>query len=72
MPRGSFHEDLNDLLVRFAHRREHEELRVEQLNKAQAEAQEAERCRNYRLNQALFEHSESCGSQQRIRSFGGR
>lgn len=58
MARGSFHEDWNDLLARFAHRREHERHRSEQLEKAQEEVvQAAGRCRNYRLNQALFERA---------------
>ena len=58
MARGSFHEDWNELLTRFAHRREHERHRVEQLERAQQETADSGGCRNYRLNQALFERSE--------------
>lgn len=57
MARGSFHEDWNDLLTRFAHRREHERLRAEQLQRAQEEATAEGDCRSFRLNQALFERA---------------
>ena len=39
--RGSFNEDWNDLLTRFAHRRRHEKPRAAMLEKAQHEAEHA-------------------------------
>ena len=57
--RGSFHEDWNDLLTRFAHRRKHEQPRGELLERAQVEAHHSDGCPSYRLNQALFERSKS-------------
>lgn len=50
--KGSFHEDWNQLLTRFAHRRRHEEWRQALLEKAQEEALRSER---FDPHQALFE-----------------
>ena len=49
--RGSFHEDWNDLLTRFAHRRKHEQKRALLLEKAKDEALQSDLC----PHQALFE-----------------
>jgi hypothetical protein len=54
---GSFHEDWNDLLTRFAHRRRHDRPREEQLEQARKEAEQSENCPIHRINQALFERS---------------
>jgi hypothetical protein len=50
--RGSFHEDWNDLLTRFAHRRKHEKPREEMLEKAR---HEAEMTHLHDPHRALFE-----------------
>ena len=52
--RGSFHEDWNDLLTRFADRRRHDRPRAELLEQAQEEAQQNDSCPNFLLNEALF------------------
>ncbi len=57
--RGSFHEDWNDLLTRFAHRRKHELPRGELLERAQEEALHADMCKPFDPHQALFERSNS-------------
>ena len=49
--RGSFHEDWNDLLTRFAHRRKHEKPRELMLAKAKEEALQSDLC----PHKALFE-----------------
>ena len=49
--RGSFHEDWNDLLTRFAHRRKHEQPRALMLEKAKEEALQSDYC----PHQVLFE-----------------
>ena len=53
--RGSFHEDWNDLLTRFAHRRRHEKPREELLERAQHEAESAHLNEAPDPHQALFE-----------------
>ena len=53
--RGSFHEDWNDLLTRFAHRRRHDKPREEMLEKAKEEALQSDFC----PHQALFELAHS-------------
>jgi hypothetical protein len=50
--RGSFHEDWNDLLTRFAHRRKHEQPREEML-----ERPKEERLQPFDPHQALFERA---------------
>ncbi len=57
--RGSFHEDWNDLLTRFAHGREHELPREEMLEQAQQEALRSEICEPFDPHQALFERAHS-------------
>ena len=54
--RGSFHEDWNDLLTRFAHRRKHEQPRALLLEQAREEALKPDAC----PHKALFDlaHSE--------------
>ena len=55
--RGSFQEDWNDLLERFAHRGTPAALE-DQLREASPKAKQfRRRCRSFRLNQALFEAS---------------
>ncbi len=49
--KGSFHEDWNDLLTRFAHRRKHDQPRAELLEQAQEEALHSDLC----PHQTLFE-----------------
>jgi len=56
--RGSFQEDWNDLLTRFAHRRKHEQLREELLEQAKEEALHSETCEPIDPHQALFERAE--------------
>ena len=53
--RGSFHEDWNDLLTRFAHRRRHEQPRAMLLEKAKEEALHSDSC----PHQVLFELAHS-------------
>jgi hypothetical protein len=53
--RGSFHEDWNDLLTRFAHRRKHDAPREAMLEQAQEEALRSDFC----PHQALFERAHS-------------
>ena len=53
--KGSFHEDWNQLLTRFAHRRRHEESRQALLEKAQDEALQSELNEPHDPHQALFE-----------------
>jgi hypothetical protein len=53
--RGSFHEDWNDLLTRFAHRRKHEQPRAFLLEHAKEEALQSDLC----PHQALFELAHS-------------
>ncbi|MCL6678682.1 hypothetical protein LZ519_05025 [Sphingomonas sp. RG327] len=55
--RGSFHEDWNDLLTRFAHRRKHDEPRAMLLDKAQEEARQTGR--DFDPHHALFERAHS-------------
>jgi hypothetical protein len=55
--RGSFHEDWNDLLTRFADRRKHERPRSAQLEKAKDEALHSELHKPADPHQALFERS---------------
>ena len=55
--RGSFHEDWNDLLTRFAHRRKHDEPRAMLLDKAQKEARQTGR--DFDPHHALFERAHS-------------
>ena len=55
--KGSFHEDWNDLLTRFAHRRKHEEPRRAQLDRAQDEALHSELNERHDPHQALFERA---------------
>lgn len=57
--RGSFQEDWNDLLTRFAHRRKRDRPRSELLEQAQEEALQSDSCPNFKLNQALFERSQA-------------
>ena len=57
--RGSFHEDWNDLLTRFAHRRKHDESRALMLEQAQGEALHSEMCEPFDPHQALFERSQA-------------
>ena len=55
--RGSFHEDWNDLLERFAHRGTPAALE-DQLREARPDNDRFRReCRSFQLNQALFETS---------------
>lgn len=54
--KGSFHEDWNDLLTRFAHRRKHEEPR-EALQRAQEEAAHSDLYERHDPHQALFERA---------------
>ena len=56
--RGSFHEDWNDLLTRFAHRRRHDRPREQMLEQAQEEALFSELCEPFDPHQALFERSQ--------------
>ena len=56
MPRNSFREDWEDMLVRFASRGT-PVAAEEQLEQARQEVEDAESCRNYRLNQTLFERA---------------
>ena len=53
--KGSFHEDWNHLLTRFAQRRKHEESRQALLEKAKDEALQSELCERFDPHQALFE-----------------
>jgi hypothetical protein len=55
--RGSFQEDWNDLLIRFAHRRKHDHPREEMLEQAQEEALHSELCEPSDPHQALFERA---------------
>jgi hypothetical protein len=55
--RGSFHEDWNDLLTRFAHRRRHDKPREELLEMAMHEVLDDERGGD--PHQALFERAHS-------------
>jgi hypothetical protein len=55
--RGSFHEDWNDLLTRFAHRRRHDKPREELLERAMHEVLDEER--RHDPHQALFELAHS-------------
>ena len=55
--KGSFHEDWNDLLTRFAHRRKHDGRRVELLEQAQDEALHSDLCGPFDPHQALFERA---------------
>lgn len=57
--RGSFHEDWNDLLIRFEHRRHHERARAGLLEQAQEEALHAELCEPFDPHQAMFERAHS-------------
>jgi hypothetical protein len=57
--RGSFHEDWNDLLTRFAHRRKHELPREELLEQAKQEALHSEMGEPFDPHQALLERSQS-------------
>jgi len=57
--RGSFHEDWNDLLTRFAHRRKHDLPRGELLERAQEEALHSEMCEPFDPHQALFDRAHS-------------
>jgi hypothetical protein len=57
--RGSFHEDWNDLLTRFAHRHKHEAPRQERLEQAQEEALHAELCEPFDPHQALLDRARS-------------
>jgi hypothetical protein len=57
--RGSFQEDWNDLLTRFAHRRKHEQPREEMLEQAQEEALHSELCEPFDPHEALFERAQS-------------
>ena len=57
--RGSFHEDWNDLLTRFAHRQKHEEPRGALLNRAQEEALQSELCQPFDPHQALLESADA-------------
>jgi hypothetical protein len=54
--KGSFHEDWNDLLTRFAHRRKHDEPRQEMLEKARHEAEKSH-LNERDPHQALFERA---------------
>lgn len=56
--RGSFNEDWNDLLTRFAHRRKHEHPREELLEQAKEEALHSELCEPFDPHQALFERAQ--------------
>jgi len=66
--KGSFHEDWNDLLKRFAHRGT-PAANEEQLDRARREAETPDPCRNYRLNQALFEQSVARNRSSTAREF---
>jgi hypothetical protein len=55
--KGSFQEDWNDLLTRFAHRRKHEQPREEMLEQAQEEALHSHLSEPFDPHQALFERS---------------
>jgi hypothetical protein len=55
--KGSFHENWNDLLTRFAHRRRHELPREELLERAKDEALHSELCERFDPHQALFERA---------------
>jgi hypothetical protein len=57
--RGSFHEDWNDLLMRFAHRRKHEQPREEILRHASEEALSSDVYEPFDPHQALFERTRS-------------
>jgi hypothetical protein len=57
--RGSFHEDWNDLLMRFAQRRKHEQPRREMLERAKDEALPSDPCDRSDPHQALFERAQS-------------
>lgn len=56
--RGSFQEDWDDLLTRFAHRRKHEQPREELLERAKEEALHSETCEPFDPHQALFERAQ--------------
>lgn len=56
--RGSFHEDWNDLLLRFAHRRMHEQPREARPEQAKEEALKSEICEPFDPHQALFERAQ--------------
>lgn len=57
--RGSFQEDWNDLLTRFAHQRKHDDLhREEMLEQAQQESLESHLWERFDPHQALFEGSQ--------------
>lgn len=58
MAKGSFQEDWDELLTRFAHRGTPAAIE-EQLDRARREVAGPEGCRVHRLNQALFERSQS-------------
>ena len=55
--RGSFQEDWNDLLERFAHRGTPAALEDQLREVKPKESKFQRRCRSFRLNQALFEAS---------------
>lgn len=55
--RGSFHEDWNDLLVRFENRRACNNPRLNLLEQATQEALHADLCEPFDPHKALFERS---------------
>lgn len=67
--RGSFQEDWNDLLTRFAHRRRHEHPREAMLEQAQEEALHSDLCEPFDPHQALFEGAQSPRSASTSREF---
>ena len=67
--RGSFNEDWNDLLTRFAHRRKHEQPREALLEQAQDEALHSDLCEPFDPHQALLERAQSSRSASPSREF---
>lgn len=67
--KGSFQEDWNDLLARFAHRRKHEHPREEMLEQAKEEALHSELCEPADPHRALFERAQAPKSASTFREF---
>jgi len=68
VPKHSFRKDWEDMLVRFASRGA-PMAAEDQLEQALHEVVDAESCRNYRLNQALFEQSVARNRSSTAREF---
>ena len=67
--KGSFQEDWNDLLIRFAQRRRNEQPRGDMLEQAQDEALNSDLCEPFDPHQALLERAQSSRSASTSREF---